>query len=72
MKTLTQLAEVFGEDRLVSVSREISKVHEEHVRGTLKDIITHFTEIDPRGEIVIVLAGRSIKKNKDQKSKLEE
>ena len=72
VKTLTQFAEVFGEDRQVSVSREISKVHEEHVRGTLKDVITHFTETDPRGEIVIVLAGRSIKKNKDQKSKLEE
>ena len=72
VKTLTQFAEVFGEDRRVSVSREISKVHEEHVRGTLKDVITHFTETDPRGEIVIVLAGRSIKKNKDQKSKLEE
>ena len=72
VKTLTQFAEVFGEDRRVSVSREISKVYEEHVRGTLKDVITHFTEIDPRGEIVIVLAGRSIKKNKDQKSKLEE
>ena len=72
VKTLMQFAEVFGEDRRVSVSREISKVHEEHVRGTLKDVITHFTETDPRGEIVIVLAGRSIKKNKDQKSKLEE
>lgn len=72
VKTLTQFAEVFGEDRRVSVSREISKVHEEHVRGTLKDVIAHFTETDPRGEIVIVLAGRSIKKNKDQKSKLEE
>mgnify|MGYP001679833437 CR=1 FL=1 len=56
----------------MSVSREISKVHEEHVRGTLKDVITHFMETDPRGEIVIVLAGQSIKKNKDQKSKLEE
>ena len=72
VKTLTQFAEVFGEDRRVSVSREISKVHEEHVRGTLKDVIAHFTETDPRGEIVIVLAGRSRKKNKDQKSKLEE
>lgn len=72
VKTLTQFAEVFGEDRRVSVSREISKVYEEHVRGTLKDVIAHFTETDPRGEIVIVLAGRSIKKNKDQKSKLEE
>ena len=72
VKTLTQFAEVFGEDRRVSVSREISKVYEEHVRGTLKDVIAHFTETDPRGEIVTVLAGRSIKKNKDQKSKLEE
>lgn len=72
LKTLQQFAEVFGEDRQVGVAREISKVYEEHVRGTLQEVIAHFTEKDPRGEIVIILAGRSIKKSKDKKLKLEE
>ena len=72
LKTLQQFAEAFGEDRQVSVAREISKVYEEHVRGTLQEVIAHFTEKDPRGEIVIILAGRSIKKGKDKKLKLEE
>lgn len=57
LKTLTQFAEVFGNERQVSVCREISKVHEESVRGTLQEVIAHFTEIEPRGEIVIVLGG---------------
>ena len=72
LKTLQQFADVFGEDRQVSVAREISKLYEEHVRGTLQEVIAHFTEKDPRGEIVIILAGRSIKKGKDKKLKLEE
>lgn len=58
LKTLTQLAEAFGDDRQSSVSREISKVHEETLRGTLAELITHFTETEPRGEFVIVVAGR--------------
>ncbi|MBQ7554680.1 MAG: 16S rRNA (cytidine(1402)-2'-O)-methyltransferase [Bacteroidaceae bacterium] len=58
LKTLTQLAEAFGDDRQASVSREISKVHEETLRGTLAELITHFTETEPRGEFVIVVAGR--------------
>lgn len=62
LKTLQQFADVFGEDRQVSVAREISKLYEEHVRGTLQEVIAHFTEKDPRGEIVIILAGHSIKK----------
>ena len=57
VKTLTQFAEVFGSERQVSVSREISKIHEEAVRGTLAEVIAHFTATEPRGEIVIVLAG---------------
>lgn len=57
VKTLTQFAEHFGSERRVSVSREISKVHEEAVRGTLAEVIAHFTANEPRGEIVIVLAG---------------
>ena len=72
LKTLQQFADVFGEDRQVSVAREISKLYEEHVRGTLQEVIAHFTEKDPRGEIVITLAGHSIKKGKDKKLKLEE
>ena len=72
LKTLQQFADVFGEDRQVSVAREISKLYEEYVRGTLQEVIAHFTEKDPRGEIVIILAGRSIKKGKDKKLKLEE
>lgn len=58
LKTLTQFAEVFGAERPVSVCREISKIHEESVRGTLQEVITHFTETDPRGEIVIILGGK--------------
>lgn len=57
VKTLMQFAEYFGNERKVSVSREISKLHEETVRGTLPEVIAHFTNKEPRGEIVIVLAG---------------
>ena len=57
VKTLEQFAEVYGADRQVSVCREISKVHEESVRGSLQEVIAHFKEKEPRGEIVIVLAG---------------
>lgn len=57
LKTLIQFAEVFGADRDASVSREISKVHEETVRGTLSEIIAHFTEREPKGEFVIVVGG---------------
>jgi 16S rRNA (cytidine1402-2'-O)-methyltransferase len=57
VKTLQQFAEVFGPDRQVSVCREISKVHEESVRGSLEEVIAHFSETEPKGEIVIVLAG---------------
>ena len=57
MKTLRQLAEVFGSDRQVSVAREISKVHEEHVQGTLDEVATHFETTPPKGEIVIVVGG---------------
>lgn len=57
LKTLTQFGEYFGIERKASVSREISKLHEQTVRGTLAELIEHFTNVDPRGEIVIVLAG---------------
>ena len=58
VKTLTQFSEYFGAERKVSVCREISKIHEESVRGTLSEVIAHFTANEPRGEIVIVLSGK--------------
>lgn len=58
VKTLTQFAELFGPERKVSVCREISKIHEESVRGNLQEVVAHFTANEPRGEIVIVLAGK--------------
>lgn len=57
LKTLTQLAEFCGSDRMASVSREISKVYEETQHGTLAELIEHFTENEPRGEFVMVIAG---------------
>lgn len=67
LKTLRQFAEVFGEERQVSCCREISKVHEECVRGTLREVIAHFEETEPKGEFVIVVAGRDIKRQKREK-----
>lgn len=57
VKTLTQFMEYFGSERNASVTREISKVHEETVRGTLAELVAHFEANEPRGEIVIVVAG---------------
>lgn len=59
VKLLEQLAEVFGNERHVSACREISKVHEESVRGTLAEVIAHFKEHEPRGEFVVVVAGKN-------------
>ena len=58
VKTLEQLAEYFGGERQCSVAREISKVHEEHRRGTLAEVAQWYREHEPKGEIVIVVAGR--------------
>ena len=60
VKTLTQFAEYFGPEREVAVCREISKLHEETVRGTLTEVIAHFTATEPRGEIVIILGGSGL------------
>jgi 16S rRNA (cytidine1402-2'-O)-methyltransferase len=59
LKTLSQFKEIFSEDRLASVSREISKLHEENARGTLSELITHFENKTIKGEIVIVVAGKA-------------
>lgn len=58
VKTLTQLAENLGDDRAASVSREISKMYAETVRNTLGGLIAYFSENEPRGEFVIVVAGK--------------
>ena len=57
VKTLEQMADAFGPERPCSVAREISKVHEEHRRGTLKEVAAWFREHEPKGEIVLVVAG---------------
>ena len=57
VKTLSQLAEVFGIERKASVSREISKIFEETKRGTLTELAQYFTEHNPKGEIVLIVAG---------------
>src|SRR5574344_1299029 len=57
-KTLRQLAEVFGADRRCAACREISKLHEECVRGTLEEVATHFEANEPRGEFVLIVEGR--------------
>jgi len=57
VKTLDQFAQYFGPERRCSVAREISKLHEEHMRGTLEDVANWFREHEPKGEIVIVVAG---------------
>ena len=62
LKSLTQLSEFCGPDRLGSVTREISKVYEQTVRGTLAELVAHFTETEPKGEFVMVIAGFSDKK----------
>jgi 16S rRNA (cytidine1402-2'-O)-methyltransferase len=63
VKTLAEFVTYFGEDRQVCVSRELSKLHEENVRGTTKEVLTHFETKPPKGEIVVVVAG----KNSDHK-----
>ena len=58
VKALQQFMEVFGAERPVAVCREISKVHEEVVRGSLTEALTHFQEHEPRGEFVIIVGGK--------------
>ena len=67
VKTLDQFAEFFGADRPCSVAREISKVHEEHKRGTLAEVADWFRAHEPKGEIVIVVAGAPTAKTPKKK-----
>jgi 16S rRNA (cytidine1402-2'-O)-methyltransferase len=58
IKTLSQFMEYFGEERFVSVSREISKMFEETKRGTMKEVREYFEEKKPKGEFVVIVAGK--------------
>ncbi|MDR2389553.1 MAG: 16S rRNA (cytidine(1402)-2'-O)-methyltransferase [Tannerellaceae bacterium] len=70
LKTLTQLAEYFGADRQVSISRELSKQYEETLRGTFDEMSAHFAQNNPRGEFVIIIEGQNKKKTEKNISKL--
>ena len=72
VKCLEQLAEVLGPEREVSVSREITKKFEETVRGTLAEVAEHFRNHAPKGEFVIVVAGRSTKKSNIEEDENED
>lgn len=65
VKTLTQFAEFFGAEREVSVSRELTKKFEQTVRGTVAEVVEYFKNNEPKGEFVIVLAGRPKEKSKE-------
>ena len=71
VKTLEQFAEVFGTERQASCCRENSKVHEESVRGTLAELTAHFKETEPRGEFVIVVAGKERVKSSSRKKQTD-
>jgi len=58
VKTLKQFAAIFGDDRQAAVSRELTKLHEENARGSLQELISHFSQKPVKGEIVIVLSGK--------------
>lgn len=58
VKTLKEFSEYFGENRPISVSRELSKLHEENLRGTAKEVLAHFENKPPKGEIVVVVGGK--------------
>ncbi|TXD81446.1 16S rRNA (cytidine(1402)-2'-O)-methyltransferase [Subsaximicrobium wynnwilliamsii] len=58
IKTLSHFCEYFGEDRALSVSRELTKLYEETIRGTAKVVLEHYTNKPPKGEIVIVVSGK--------------
>jgi 16S rRNA (cytidine1402-2'-O)-methyltransferase len=61
LKTLAEFITYFGEDRPICVSRELSKLHEENVRGSVREVLTHFEAKAPKGEIVVVVGGKMTK-----------
>ena len=72
LKTLTDMHEVFGEDRRISVSREITKKFEEHIRGTLSQVLAHFETNPVKGEFVIVVEGGTKEESSFNELSLEE
>ena len=58
VKTMAQFVEIFGAERAVSVSRELTKLYEETIRGTMSEVLEHFTNTPPKGEFVIVVGGK--------------
>ena len=66
VRCLEQFAEVFGPDRAVSVSRELTKKFEQTVRGSVAEVLGHFRATEPRGEFVIVVAGKPKYRNTDK------
>lgn len=72
VKTLTELAAACGPDRPASVSREISKIHETTVRGTLAELVEYFTQNNPRGEIVIIVGGKPEAEQKVHRNKYKD
>ncbi len=57
VKTLTQFQDYFGKDRRISISREISKLYEETIRGTISEVLDHFKNVAPKGEFVLIISG---------------
>lgn len=72
VKTLGQFVETFGAERCCSACREISKIHEESVRGSLAEVLAHFEETEPRGEFVIIIEGYNAPKRSKRKEKDDE
>ena len=70
--TLEQFAGYFGPERECSVAREISKLHEEHCRGSLAEVLAHFKAVEPKGEIVIVVAGLPSEGHREHRNKYKE
>ena len=58
LKTLSQFKEFFGADRPISISREITKLHEETIRGSVAEVLEHYEKKPPKGEIVVVVGGK--------------
>lgn len=71
VKTLGEFIQYFGAERPVSVSRELSKLHEETVRGTATEVLEHFTKKEPRGEIVVIVGGKPEEKKEKEKRQKE-
>ena len=67
VKALQQFSEYFGADRQVSVSRELTKIYEENIRGTVAEVISYFSEKTIKGEIVIIVAGKAEEKKSSDK-----